>query len=113
MANVNVKVSRSDLYPVGTLVGAYDPGDRQNGSKPVGTANTSATVDAAGLLTIAIPEKSFQQLWAEVAGEHRYLRISDPTPAPPPGLPQGGPLPARVDRRQAANGVSFSLGATK
>ena len=70
----NVTVNRSDRFPVGTEVGAYPLSSRHWGGKPSGAAAVSATVASNGSLTINLPEASVPYvLYAEVAGEHRYL----------------------------------------
>src|SRR5438552_13145061 len=75
-------VSRSDLYPVGTSVAAYQARGRQHEKRPAGAAIETHTVDAEGNLTFtALPERVQHQLWAEVGGEHRYLRVEAPLSA--------------------------------
>jgi hypothetical protein len=84
MATVNVTVRRSDRFPVGTVVGAYPKQTRIFNGKPSGTPLTTATVAADGSLTFTgLNEREPLVLWAEVAGEQRYLGSEAPAPVAP------------------------------
>lgn len=73
-----ITLARSDLFPVGTVVSVFagncTPPD---GGAPAGTAITTGTVDAAGLLSIdhasILPYTSYT-LHASVGGQHRWVR---------------------------------------
>lgn len=74
----NVVVNRSDRYPVGTSVGAYPESARQFGSKPSGSATETQTVASDGSLTFTtLAAEGEYQLYAEVAGAHRYVRLAN------------------------------------
>src|SRR5215471_7702504 len=99
MATLTVR--RSDLFPVGTEVGAYPARNRVHGGKPSGTATATATVAADGSLTIAgVPEREALTLWALVAGVNRYL---DPAVSAPP--PPYQTLKQRISKRRALVGA--------
>jgi hypothetical protein len=103
MANITLKISRSDVYPIGTSVGAYTKGAKMDARKPAGSAIATATVDAAGLLSISVPEKTAIHLWAEVSGEHRYIDANGDNYIA--GVPSQGVLAARVQRRRVLAGA--------
>jgi hypothetical protein len=72
-----VCIRRSDLFPVGTVVEAH-PGNAVRvgeAHKPASRAVTTATVAADDSLTLEFMRDAPHALWAEVAGEHRVLRI--------------------------------------
>jgi hypothetical protein len=75
---------RSDLFPVGTSVGAYPyrTGAKVEGSKPAGAPVESQTVSAEGVLTFTgLREALKYVLWAEVSpGVHRYVLVEGPLP---------------------------------
>lgn len=86
MANVSVIVSRSDLFPVGTVVKAFKrTSDHQaaNG-RPSGEVVVEGTVGANGQLTLNVPTATGYVLWAEVAGKHVVATMgAQPYVAPP------------------------------
>jgi hypothetical protein len=72
-----ITAARSDIFPVGTSVGAYPGNARQPGQAASAAAIASATVAADGTLTITdagILSLTPYVLYASVGGEHRYLR---------------------------------------
>lgn len=97
--SVTVNISRSDRFPIGTVVKAYPVNARQLNGPPAGPSIAEATVGATGVLSIAIPAKSQAMLYAEVAGVPTYLRVADPTRT------VLGTLRARLQRRKVENGV--------
>lgn len=107
MPNVTVVLQRSDLWPVTTNVEVFPatalPRSGHGSQKPAGPATTSATVDAAGKLTLSLPTNAGAFVaWAQVGGAHRTVLIGDPTPSK---LPDVGTLSDRRRRRRAAVGV--------
>jgi hypothetical protein len=73
-----VTASRSDLFPVGTSVGVYPDDAGKPQMPPAGTAIASGTVDAAGNVSITnagILSLVRYVLYANVGGEHRYVRV--------------------------------------
>jgi len=80
----NLVIRRSDLYPVGTSVGAYPLRAKISGGKPSGSSLATATVAADGSLTFSsLTEGALVQLWAEVAGVHVYMQTGVPVPVAP------------------------------
>lgn len=75
-----IKISRSDLFPIGTTVRAFPFGTgSKTGRKPSGAELASAVVDATGKLELTgLPDLTQAVLWAEVGGEHRTLNVGDP-----------------------------------
>lgn len=80
MATVTLR--RSDIFPVGTSVGIYPAASQRRGQNPPGpptaAAIASATVDAAGLLTVTnagILSYTQYVAYALVSGEHRYANL--------------------------------------
>lgn len=72
-----ITASRGDIFPVGTSVGAYVHGSRQDGSQPGSPVIASATVAADGSLTITnagISSLTPYLLAAQVGGVWQYLR---------------------------------------
>lgn len=73
-----ITLARSDLFPVGQSVGIYaDGAQNMEGGAPNGAAIASATVDAAGLLTVtnaAILSLTRYVAAASVGGTWRYAR---------------------------------------
>lgn len=77
-----VTLRRSDLFPIGQSVGIYPAGAQRLGQTPPGpptaAAIASATVDAAGLLTVTdagILSYTPYVAAAQVSGEWRYARV--------------------------------------
>jgi hypothetical protein len=73
-----ITAARSDIFPVGTSVGAYVTGSKQDGGAPGSAAIASATVAADGSLSITnggISSLTPYVLYALVGGENRYLRV--------------------------------------
>jgi len=77
-AMATVTVNRSDLFPVGTSVGIYPPGSGRTyyDGPPTAAVIQSATVDAAGLLTVTdagiVAGKTYVA-YAAVGGQHRQV----------------------------------------
>lgn len=81
MANVTIKINRSDRFPIGTVVAVYPSRAlARGGTKPAGSPLSEATVAADGSLTFSVPTGTAWVLFAEVASEGRALRGGDPTP---------------------------------
>lgn len=74
-----VLVNRSDLWPVGTVVGIYPGGsDIADGSAPTGAAVASATVASDGSLTVTDAGLSSYRVYvaaAQVGGVWRKARV--------------------------------------
>lgn len=71
-------ISRSDLWPVGTVVGIYPAGAHNPGAAPTAAAIATGTVDAAGALSVTnagILSGTSYLAYASVGGEHRYARV--------------------------------------
>lgn len=95
-----VTVKRSDVFPVGTSVGLFPAAARHNDLKAVGTALASATVDAAGACGPFTPTADLPHvLYAEVAGEHRYVGVADSD------FTALGTMRERIEAKQTAAGV--------
>jgi hypothetical protein len=76
MATANL--SRSDTFPVGTSVGIYPGGAWNPGGAPRAQVIASATVDAAGNLSVTnagILSGTEYVAYALVNGENRYLKL--------------------------------------
>jgi hypothetical protein len=102
---VELKIKRSDRYPVGTSVSAYPANSRIFGGPPEQTppALATAVVAADGSLTLtALTEGTPLALYALVAGEHRYLRAEAPEPVEPPPFET---LQERIAKRRAEVGA--------
>lgn len=91
--------SRSDLFPVGTVVKAYPMAGRVTGAKPSGASEGEGTVDATGKLAIALEGRYV--LAAEVASVWRQLVVSSFEFLDP------GNLQERIAARRARNGVVY------
>jgi hypothetical protein len=109
-----VTLNRSDLFPVGTLVGIY-PGNSRPQAKdgpPTSAVIASGTVDAAGALSVTnagILSYTTYQAYANVGGEHRYARLRSTLDAQTTGhtwKKVGTTWPATVAARRAASGTS-------
>jgi len=101
MATSTLTIKRSDRYPVGTVVSAYPKSSRVYSGKPAGTALATATVAADGSLTFTgLNEREPLVLWAEVAGESRYLGSEAPAPVTPPET-----LKQRIQKRRVSVGA--------
>lgn len=113
-----LKVNRSDLFPVGTSVGAYlTQRSRQHQSKPVGAAAETKTVAADGSLSFTtLIEGRRYMLWALVEGEHRYLMVEGVQSASVPLTTEGQSAPAqttllgRVSQRRLLMGAGVGVG---
>jgi hypothetical protein len=78
MATITV-LKRNDLFPVGTSCGIWPAAAPKEDAPPAGPAAiASATVDAAGILTVTnagIVDQTPYVAYALVGGQHRYLRV--------------------------------------
>lgn len=71
-------IARSDLWPVGTSVGIYPAASKVPGQPPGSPAIASASVDAAGLLTITnagVLAGTRYVCYAAINGDHRYAFV--------------------------------------
>ena len=104
MPTATLKVTnRSDRFPIGTSVGAYPKRSRIFGGKPSGPALATATVAADGTLTFTgLNETEPLVLWAEVAGEPRYLAAEAPAAIEPAPVET---LKERISKRRASVGA--------
>lgn len=98
MANRTLVVSRSDVFPVGTVVKAY-PLNRVHGGKPAGASTAEATVDAAGKLTLTNLVEGMYRLWALVSEDNRTISAANAAYTAP------GTLKARLKVRREAVGA--------
>lgn len=102
----SVSLARSDLFPVGTVVGIYPAGSAKDGGPPAAAVIATGTVDAAGALSVTnagILSYTDYVAYALVGGQHRYLRARSTLDTHPgPGLT----WKARVAARRAAIGTS-------
>lgn len=104
MANVTLSISRSDWFPVGTVVKVYPIGARVFAGQPSGPSLSEATVDANGKLAVTVAGKNGGYLlYALVGAAHRNLVVGDPTAA---GVPETGTLRERRRRRRALVGAA-------
>lgn len=72
-----VSVARSDVFPVGTVVGIYPAMAHRDGGPPSAAAIATGTVDGAGALSVTnagILGGVDYVAYAAVGGQHRYLR---------------------------------------
>jgi hypothetical protein len=108
-----VLLSRSDVFPVGQSVGIYPAASQQFGMAPVGAAAiASASVDAAGLLTVTnagILQGVPYVAYALVGGVHRYVSVRSTLDA---GATSGTDLTTtaearRISRKAAAKVVGY------
>ena len=95
MASSTVVVSRSDKFPVGTVVQAFLPASsRHLEGRPSGTATAEATVDATGKLTFTNLPEGVYALYGEVAGKPANLQLGNVAYVAP------GTLKARIAERR-------------
>ena len=114
-----LKVSRSDRFPVATTVKAYKTQtSKQESSKPVGAAVEEHAVDAEGVLTFTTLVAGVRYvLWAEVAGEHRYLTVEGPQTVTAPLSTEGQTtrvpvtLQERIAQRRVLRGAGVGIPA--
>lgn len=106
-----LKVNRSDIFPIGTSVGAYAYGSRDGA--PAGTAVETHTVSATGELQYTtLKEGARYTLYAIVGGKPATLGVVGPTettshqPGRLSGLP--GTLGNLAERRRARRILSKS-----
>jgi hypothetical protein len=101
-----VSTTRTDLFPVGTSVGVYPSGSAVPGAGAQGTAIASATVDAAGALSITnagVVDHTPYVLYASVNGQHRTLNVRSTTS----GFTAGDPWRPRLKARRTAIGTTL------
>jgi hypothetical protein len=107
-----VTAARGDIFPVGTSVAVVPAGAINPGGAPTAPAIASASVDAAGLLTVTdagISSLTPYGLYASVGGEFRYLRARSTLDKTDAGTATG-----TVDTTNASTAlanVSASVGA--
>lgn len=98
----NLVIQRSDRYPVGTVVSLYAGiTNRHHELSPAGSANATATVDAAGKLEYTgLTAGSVFTLWAEVGGRSVSMVAASAAP-----FPVAVPLRSRIAARRLALGT--------
>jgi hypothetical protein len=111
-----VSINRSDLFPVGTVVGVYPASAQRRGQVPQGPPTASViatgTVDAAGALSVTnagILSYTDYVFYALVNGEHRYARCRSTLDAHGSTVRYkavGTSWPATVAGRRSAAGTS-------
>lgn len=105
----NYVLTRPDVYPVGTSVGAYLPKSRVAAGPPLGEAIETQTVQADGTLTYTtLTDGQIYYLYASVSSVGTWLLIGQPAAAA--SLPSYTPPTTVTVKRSDCYPVGTSVG---